>query len=107
MFKPTNTTIGLIAAAAVFVLGISISWAFDGKSPEELRMEAALARIEAMKADCETIADRVVSCFTSSDKSTCVQMQESYAWFTSEYQESPDFACSTNPDPLAFGATQE
>ena len=98
----------LIIATLVTFLVIGSGWsivsAITYQSPEELRQAAIEARIKAMKADCKTIAERVSDCFTSTNKSACVAMQESYAWFTSQYENSPDFACSVEPDPLTFGA---
>lgn len=106
MFK-NKYTIGIIAFIVVLVLGMSAKSVFASKSPDQLRLEAAMARIEAMRSDCKTISKRVKDCFTDDDKSSCVQMQESYAWFTSEYKESPDFACSTVPDVFQFGAVKK
>ena len=107
MFK-NKYTIGIGAGILILIVGTMLFSVPSGKSPEELRMAAAMARIAAMKDSCKTIAQRVTECFESDDKVPCVQMQESYAWFMGTvdggYGDSPDFACSTIPDPLAFGA---
>ncbi len=101
-----NYIIGISSAVAIIVIGVLFLFIthISAKSPDELRNEAAQARIEAMQSDCKTVSKRVQDCFNDNDKSACVTMQESYAWFQGEYKESPDFACSTVPDPLAFGA---
>lgn len=95
----------LYAAAGITAVVISLA-IFSGhtKTADELRAEAAAKRIEAMHADCSKIATRVSECFMSKTKGECKQMQDSYAWFSAEYAESPDFACTTVPDPLGFGS---
>lgn len=114
---PTKYMFPTFSKKDIIMLAIIVTVLFGGigiiviamnhKSPEELRQEAIEARIKAMKADCGVIAERVSKCFTSDDKSNCKTMQESYAWFNTQYGESPDFACSTQPDPLTFGAVNK
>lgn len=106
---PTKKDFIIIVLVTLLVImgGWSFVSAVTYQTPEELRQAAIEARIKAMKADCVTIAERVTECFTASDKTACKKMQESYAWFTSQYENSPDFACSVEPDPLTFGAEQK
>lgn len=51
----------------IAVLGIIVALFIfrGGASPEQLRAEAAEARIKAMTHDCKTISKRVSDCFTS------------------------------------------
>jgi hypothetical protein len=100
-----STKLKQIASAIVVVVLILIGgkMAFGkGPSADEIARQAYEQRIKAMKKHCEQIGEKVAACY-SGDMEMCDKLQDSIAWFTGEYNQAPELACSAAPDPLGFG----
>lgn len=95
-------------SVALIVVGLAvagISTVSGEQSPDEALREAREFRLKAMKGHCGIIGKKVAECY-SGNKKTCDSLQDSMAWFTNEYSQTPELACTVE-DPLGFGADQE
>jgi len=72
---------------------------------DDLARQARELRIQAMKGHCSIIGQKIAQCYAG-DRKVCDSMQESLAWFTSEYGQTPELACQSE-DPLTFGDGQK
>ena len=79
-----------VALIGALIMDIDISTT----SAEQLRLQAEEAKREAMQADCQTIGNRILKCY-SGEKQECEKLHESNAWFTNEYGATPQLLCPT------------
>jgi hypothetical protein len=95
-----NVIIGtvLFATALVFMHGL-----VQPASADEMLRQAREAKVKAMHASCETIGKKVSTCY-SGDHDICGSLQESIAWFSKEYGQYPELACSTDATFFLTGA---
>jgi len=109
--KLTHKIIGL--AAIVFVLlylfigAIQKANTSDNPTADELLNQAYQMRTKARRAHCLRLGEKISTCYATGDKDLCSKMQDSIAWFTREYAETPELACSSQDDPLAVGGDQK
>jgi len=102
-----KSTLAKVLTVAPFVLvGFAILLLAFGTlnaepTADEIARQARELRIKAMKGHCGIIGAKVAECYAG-DKKTCSSLQESIAWFTSEYGQTPEIACTVD-DPLRFG----
>lgn len=75
-------------------------------SAEESLRQAQELRLKARRGHCEEIGKKMATCY-SGNLEMCKTLQNSISWFTDEYNEMPEIACTTVPDPLVFGDAQE
>ncbi len=93
---PTLTTKQKLIAPLGVVLALMLMFGLrTNVSAEELQQRALEAKIKAMEASCETIGKKISSCY-SGNRTLCSQVQESIAWFSNEYGQYPELACSTD-----------
>ena len=83
--------------ALVFIFGLPHGSATE--SAETLRQQALELRNKARREDCQKIATRITSCY-GGDNGACLKLHESNAWFTNEYQESPELSCPQKELPF-------
>lgn len=106
MFKWNKYTIGATFLACLLTLLVGYSFVGPKASAEELLRKAQELRLKARRGHCDEIGKKVGQCYAG-DMETCKTMQTSISWFTGEYGETPEVACTTVPDPLTFGDAQE
>ena len=88
--------IALALIAADQAIGI------DSVSADEYLQRARELQLKARQKHCEKVGERIADCFSDTDR--CDDMRNSIAWFSGEYGETPELACSTDNDFLTEGA---
>lgn len=87
----------------VLLLGFTAIHGNAASSADQLLREAYEKRMEARRAHCTTIGEKIAACYASGDSEKCDTLQGSLTWFFNEYGESPDFACASEDLPFGSG----
>jgi hypothetical protein len=91
--------IGLVPVVALFAFFVFRQPA----SADELLRKAREQKLKAMHESCEVIGEKLSSCY-GGNREDCKSLQESNAWFTNEYGQYPELACTTDDPFFVTGA---
>lgn len=94
----------VLIATMLLIFGFGVVFA-NNDSPEEAMRQAREFRLKALKGHCRIIGEKVSKCY-SGDKTACDALQNSISWFSGEYGQTPELACSID-DPLGFGVGRQ